>query len=83
MILPKYSYNKYEGFDFSCTWWSSEADPDCYYDSILFYIDKETDGELDFDDISDCREVETINRIVVPEIIRLANAELMHFDSTM
>lgn len=57
MILPKYSYNKYEGFDFSCTWWSSEADPDCYYDSILFYIDKETGGEIDFDDISDCRDV--------------------------
>lgn len=57
MILPQYSYNKYEGFDFSCTWWSSEADPDCYYDSILFYIDKETGGEIDFDDISDCRDV--------------------------
>lgn len=57
MILPKYSYNKYEGFDFSCTWWSSEADPDCYYDSILFYIDKETGGEIDFNDISDCRDV--------------------------
>ncbi|MBQ0156021.1 MAG: hypothetical protein KBT22_05540, partial [Bacteroidales bacterium] len=57
MILPIYSYNKFEGFDFSCSWWTSEADPDCYYDSNLFYIDKETDGELDFDDISDCRDV--------------------------
>ena len=57
MILPQYSYNKYEGFDFSSTWWTSEAEPDYDYESRLFYIDKETDGELDFDDISDCREV--------------------------
>ena len=29
------------------------------------------------------RKLNTINRIVIPEIIRLANAELMHFDRTM
>lgn len=57
MILPIYSHNKFEGFDFSCSWWTSEADPDCYYDSFLFYFDKETDGEIDFDDICDCRDV--------------------------
>lgn len=49
MILPKYSYNKYDDLDFSCTWWSSETVSDGYYYSYLFYIDKETDGQIDFD----------------------------------
>ena len=29
------------------------------------------------------RKLNTINRIVIPEIIRLANAEFKHFDNTL